>query len=74
VAFSPDGTRVVSGSLDKSIKLSDAETGALIRTIEGHSEKSHVGRILARRQPVAVGERLSLHIGVVVHRRLALLA
>jgi len=37
VAFSPDGTRVLSGSGDKTIKLWDAATGALIRTFAGHS-------------------------------------
>ena len=37
MAFSPDGARVLSGSDDKTIKLWDAATGALIRTFEGHS-------------------------------------
>src|SRR5262249_29047456 len=37
VAFSPDGARVVSGSNDKSIKLWDVTTGALLRTFQGHS-------------------------------------
>src|SRR5262245_11812940 len=37
VAFSADGTRVLSGSDDDTIKLWDAATGALIRTFEGHS-------------------------------------
>ena len=37
VAFSADGSRVVSGSSDKTLKLWDAATGQLIRTFEGHS-------------------------------------
>jgi WD40 repeat protein len=37
VAFSPDGARMLSGSLDKTIKLWDAGTGALLRTFHGHS-------------------------------------
>jgi WD40 repeat protein len=37
VAFSPDSARVLSGSVDRTIKLWDAETGALIRTFMGHS-------------------------------------
>ena len=28
IAFSPDGTRIVSGSLDKLVKIWDAQTGA----------------------------------------------
>ena len=28
VAFSPDGQRVVSGSIDKTVKIWDTETGA----------------------------------------------
>jgi WD40 repeat protein len=39
VAFSPDGTRVLSCSRDNTIKLWDAATGALIRTFEGHSSE-----------------------------------
>jgi WD40 repeat protein len=38
VAFSPDGSRIVSGSLDNTIRLWDAETGdAIGKPLEGHS-------------------------------------
>ena len=37
MSFSPDGTRILSGSLDKTIKLWDVESGTLIRTLAGHS-------------------------------------
>src|SRR5262245_52079657 len=37
VAFSPDGTRVLSGSRERTVKLWDKSTGALIRTFEGHA-------------------------------------
>ena len=39
VAFSPDGSRVLSGSDDKTVKLWDATTGALLRTFEGHADR-----------------------------------
>src|SRR5262245_47914287 len=38
LAFSPDGGRVLSGSEDKTAKLWDTATGALLRTFEGHSD------------------------------------
>src|SRR5262249_27485920 len=44
VIFSPGGAHVQSGSNDRTIKLWDAATGALIRTFEGHSS-SRIGRI-----------------------------
>jgi WD40 repeat protein len=37
VALSPDGTRVLSGSIDKTIRLWDVATGVLLRAFEGHS-------------------------------------
>jgi WD40 repeat protein len=36
VAYSPDGKQIASGSADKTIKIWDAETGGLIRTLSGH--------------------------------------
>ncbi len=39
IAVTPDGRYVVSGSLDKTLKLWDLETGALIRTFEGHAHQ-----------------------------------
>jgi WD40 repeat protein/energy-coupling factor transporter ATP-binding protein EcfA2 len=36
-AFSPDGRLILSGSVDNSLRLWDAASGKLIRSLEGHS-------------------------------------
>ena len=38
VAFSPDGTQIVSGSVDKTLRLWDAVSGAHLNTLKGHSD------------------------------------
>ena len=37
VAISPDNTKIVSGSLDRSIRVWNIESGNLINTLEGHT-------------------------------------
>ena len=37
VAFSPDGTRIVTGSGDKTAKVWDARTGTLLLELKGHT-------------------------------------
>ena len=37
VAYSPDGTKIISGSRDNTIKIWDANTGQCLKTLEGHS-------------------------------------
>ena len=39
VVFSPDGTSLVSGSNDKTIKLWDIQTGGIVRTFYGHTNQ-----------------------------------
>jgi hypothetical protein len=38
VAFSPDGTRLATGSFDQTVKVWDVATGQLLRTLAGHSQ------------------------------------
>jgi WD40 repeat protein len=37
VAFSPDGTSLVSGSDDYTVKLWDVQTGGIVNTFSGHT-------------------------------------
>ena len=37
VAYSPDGTKIISGSGDETVKIWDANTGECLKTLEGHS-------------------------------------
>jgi len=38
-AFNPKGTRVITGSSDKTAKLWDTENGECIQSLEGHSDE-----------------------------------
>jgi len=38
LAFSSDGTSLVSGSCDKTIKLWDVQTGGVVKTFHGHTD------------------------------------
>jgi WD40 repeat protein len=39
VAFTPDGTQVLSGSRDRTLRLWDRATGQLVRTFQGHTDE-----------------------------------
>ena len=38
LAFSPDGTRLASGSMDKTVKVWDVKTGLELVTLRGHDD------------------------------------
>ncbi|WP_253182189.1 WD40 repeat domain-containing protein, partial [Candidatus Marithrix sp. Canyon 246] len=38
VAYSPDGSRIVSGSSDETLKIWDANSGKLLSSLEAHTE------------------------------------
>jgi WD40 repeat protein len=38
VAFSPDGQTLASGSVDNTVRLWRVADGALLRTLEGHTD------------------------------------
>lgn len=38
VAWSPDGTQLASGSLDRTVRVWSAEDGRLVHTLTGHTE------------------------------------
>ena len=37
IAFSPDGTKILSSSIDTTVRLWDTESGKLLHTLEGHT-------------------------------------
>ncbi|RKK76434.1 Vegetative incompatibility protein HET-E-1 [Fusarium oxysporum] len=55
VAFSADGQRLASGSIDKTVKIWDAATGAYIQTLEGHNASVNSVAFSADSQRLASG-------------------
>ena len=48
-AFSPDGSRIVTGSWDQTAKVWDARSGAEVLTLKGHTESRRLGGVQPRR-------------------------
>ena len=63
VAISPDGTTVVSGSSDKTVRVWNLKTGACEKTLEGHSSSVNAVAISPDGTTVVSGSES----GVVIH-------
>ena len=57
LAFSPNGTSLVSGSDDKTIKLWDVQTGGVVKTFHGHTDWVLSVSISADSTMIASGSR-----------------
>jgi len=57
LAFSSDGTLLVSGSSDKTVKLWDVQTGGVVKTFYGHTESILSVSISVTNTMIASGSR-----------------
>ena len=55
VAFSLEGTSIVSGSCDMTVKLWDVQTGGIVKTFSGHTRRVNSVSISADKKTVASG-------------------
>jgi len=55
LTFSSDGTSLVSGSYDKTVKLWDVQTGGVVKTFHGHTGKIRSVSISADHTTIASG-------------------
>ena len=58
-SFSPDGSRIVTGSRDETAKVWDAKSGAEVLTLKGHTERCHFGVV----QPGRLADRHRRELG-----------
>jgi len=55
LVFSPEGTSLVSGSKDRTIKLWDMQTGGVVKTFKGHTDEVYSVSISADCTTIASG-------------------
>jgi WD40 repeat protein len=55
LAFSLDGTSLVSGSYDHTLKLWDIQTGGVVKTFHGHTDRVHSVSISTNHTTIASG-------------------
>jgi WD40 repeat protein len=62
LAFFPDGTSLVSGSIDKTVKLWDVQTGGVVKTFHGHPGLVSSVSISANCTTIASGGYYVVHL------------
>ncbi|KAF2187192.1 WD40 repeat-like protein, partial [Zopfia rhizophila CBS 207.26] len=71
--FSPDGKILASASVDSTVQLWDADTGAVLQTLEGHSSRANAvaflpdGKVLASASGDSTVKLWDADTGVVLH-------
>ena len=56
MSWSPDGTRLATGSRDGTAKVWDAAGGRELLTLKGHTERGHFRVLVAGRDAAGDGE------------------
>ena len=70
VAITPDGTKIVSGSYDNTIKVWDIASGRLLNTLEGHTSSVSSVTITPRYKIVSASYDNTIKVWDIVSGRL----
>ncbi|MGA9526337.1 MAG: protein kinase [Myxococcaceae bacterium] len=75
VRFTPDGTRLVTGAQSGEVSIRDVQTGALLRTLSGHTDRAHQLTFTARGELVVGSWDRSVSVwNLQTYERVALMA